>query len=221
MKNVTGYDLARLMAGSWGTLGVLTEVSLKVQPRPETAATLLLPGADVAGAVRAFAAALSSPYEVTGAAWMPGVGAAFRVEGLEGSVAYRSGRLAALLAPFGPVERREETAALWSDVAAVAPFHGRPGEVWRFSLKPSEAPEVAARLGGDVVLDWGGGLLWALLPEGMDARALARPYSGHATLMRGTGQPAFEPEPAAVAALSRGLRARFDPRGILNPGRMG
>jgi len=221
MKNVTGYDLVRLMAGSWGTLGVLTEVSLKVQPLPETAATLILPDADVAQAVRAFAAALSSPNDVTGAAWLPGKGAALRIEGFAESVAYRVEKLAVLLAPFGRVERPGEGADIWSEVAGVAPFRGRPGDLWRFSLKPSEAPEVAARLGGEVVLDWGGGLLWALLPAGTDARAVARPYAGHATLIRGTAYPTFEPEAPAVAALTRGLRARFDPRGILNPGRMG
>ena len=87
-------------------------------------------------------------------------------------------------------------------------------------MKPSEAPALVARLGGKVMLDWGGGLIWALLPEGTDARAMAAPYTGHATCLRGAA-PAFEPEPAPVAALSRALRAQFDPRGILNPGRMG
>ena len=87
-------------------------------------------------------------------------------------------------------------------------------------MKPSEAPGIAARLGGPVVLDWGGGLIWALVPEGTDARAQAAPYSGHATCLRGAGLR-FQPEAPGVAALARALRARFDPRGILNPGVMG
>ncbi|MCV2865994.1 FAD-binding protein [Albidovulum sediminicola] len=226
MKNVTGYDLARLMAGSWGTLGILTEVSLKVLPAAETAATLALPGVGVEDAAAALSAALGSPYDITGAAFLPGAGALVRIEGFAQSVAYRAGRLEAHLARFGEVVRREDGAALWRQVAEVAPFQGRAGDVWRFSLKPSEAAEVARRLEGEVVLDWGGGLLWALLPAGTDARALARPYHGHATLFRadaGTrGQlPVFEPEAPAVQVITSGLRARFDPRGILNPGRMG
>ncbi|MCV2869373.1 glycolate oxidase subunit GlcE [Defluviimonas sp. WL0002] len=226
MKNVTGYDLARLMAGSWGTLGVLSEVSLKVLPAAETSATLVLPGLTVANAVAALSAALSSPYDITGAAFLPGTGALVRVEGFAGSVAYRAGRLETLLSPHGEVHRAENGAALWRQVAEVTPFHGRDGDVWRFSLKPSEAPEVANRLGQQVMLDWGGGLLWALMPEGTDARALARPYHGHATLVRAATETrarlsVFEPEAPAVAAITKGIRARFDPRGILNPGRMG
>lgn len=221
MKNVTGYDLVRLLAGSWGTLGVLSEVALKVEPQPEAEVTLALAGLSPAAAVPALAAALGSPFAATGAAWLPGAGALVRIEGFARALAARADRLAAVLARFGAVERPTDGPSLWAEVARVAPFHGRDGAVWRFSVKPSQAGALAARLGGEVVLDWGGGLVWALLPEGVDARALARPYQGHATLMRGAGFPVFEPEPPVVAALSQRLRARFDPRGILNPGRMG
>ena len=228
MKNVTGYDLVKLMAGSWGTIGVLTEVALKVLPAPEAEATLVLAGLEPDRAVRVMTAALGSPFDVTGAARLPDARVLIRVEGFGPSVAYRVGRLADLLADFGAAEGTEgaTSAGLWHLVRDVVPFQGRAGDVWRFSLRPSQAAMVAARLGGDVLIDWGGGLIWALLPVGTDARVLAAPYQGHAMLVRARGEtrarlPRFEPETPAVRALAAGLRARFDPRGILNPGLMG
>jgi len=219
MKNVTGYDLVKLMAGSWGTLGVLSEVAFKLLPAAPAQATLVM-DVPLAEAARVLALALGSPFDVSGAGWLPGTGAIVRIEGLEHSVAYRAGRLAEGLAAFAPKLLREEGASLWRDLAEVRPFHGASGDLWRFSVKPSEGPAVAARLGGQAVLDWGGGLVWALLPPGTDARHLAAPNTGHATCLRGA-LPAFEPEAAPVAALSRALRAKFDPDGLFNPGKMG
>lgn len=219
MKNVTGYDLVKLMAGSHGTLGVISEVAFKLLPAAPAQATLVM-DLPVAEAVAALTAALGSPWDVSGAGWLPGLGAVVRVEGLAESVAYRAGRLAERLAPFAPRIEREGSAAIWADLGAVAPLQGKAGDLWRFSVKPSEAPGIVARLGGAVVLDWGGGLIWALLPEGTDARALAAPYTGHATCLRGTAR-AFEPEAAPVAALSQALRREFDPKGLFNPGIMG
>jgi glycolate oxidase FAD binding subunit len=229
MKNVTGYDLVKLMAGSWGTLGVLSEVSLKVLPVPESSATLVIGGLDGAAAVAAMTEALVSPYDVTGAAHGPG-GTLIRVEGFAQSVGYRAAELARRLKRFGAaqVERDPDRAARqWRGVRDVAAFHGVAGDVWRLSVKPSDAPGLVARSGArQVVYDWGGGLVWLLLPEGLDLRAALGPFAGHATLMRASAEtrariPAFQPEPPAVAALSRGIRQRFDPRGILNPGLMG
>ncbi len=218
MKNVTGYDLVKLMTGSWGQLGVLSEVAFKLQPAAASEATLVLEGLDAGEAVAAMAAALGSPFDVSGAGWMPDVGAMLRLEGLAESVAYRVARLSAALARFGTARiEREGSGALWRALGEVAPLHGLAGVVWRFSLKPSEAPRVVARLDCPVVLDWGGGLIWAVLPEGIDARALAAPYSGHATLMRGKGV-VFQPEAPAVTALGNGLRAKFDPRGLFSGG---
>jgi len=231
MKNVTGYDLVKLLTGSRGTLGVLSEVSLKVLPVPETSGMLVLEGLDIARAVAAMARALGSPFEVTGAAHDPGAGRTLiRVEGFETQVAYRLERLAELLADFGAAGRESDPAAVaaaWAALRDVAPFHGVPGDVWRISCKPSDAPELAARLEAEgLLLDWGGGLIWARLPEGTDARARLGAFDGHATLVRASeatraALPVFPPEPAPLAALGRGLRARFDPRGILNPGLMG
>jgi glycolate oxidase FAD binding subunit len=227
MKNVTGYDLVKLMAGSWGTLGVLSEVAFKVLPAPESAATLVLEGLAPEAAVAAMAAALGSPYEVNGAAHLPDGRTVLRIEGFAASVAYRAGALAGHLARFGAAGRveGEESAALWREVRDVAAFHDAPGDVWRISTRPSDAPGLAARAGGEALFDWGGGLLWLLVPEGTDLRATLGAFAGHATLVRAAEEtrariPPFPPEPAPVAALTAGLRRRFDPRGILNPGLM-
>ncbi|MFN4129839.1 MAG: FAD-binding protein [Paracoccaceae bacterium] len=220
MKNVTGYDLVKLLAGSWGTLGVLSEVSFKLLPVPEAGATLILSGLSDVQAVQAMAAALGSPFEVNGAAHWPGEGTFLRIEGFSASVAYRAGQLQRHLSAFGDLEVEAGTAR-WAGIRDVAPFHGRSGDVWRLAVKPSDAPAVAAGLEAEAVLyDWGGGLIWALVAPGTDLRA--RPaFQGHATRIRGAGPGAFAPEPPGVAALTKGLRAKFDPRGILNSGLMG
>ena len=224
MKNVTGYDLVKLMAGSWGTLGVLSQVSLKVLPKPETQATLAVEIADAGTAVRALSAALGSPFEVSGAAHAEGQ-AMVRIDGFDGSVSYRAGRLAEVLAPFGAVREVADGAALWTGIRDVSAFHGVPGDVWRISVKPGDTAAAVAGFGtGRIVLDWGGGLIWALVPEGTDLRARLN-VPGHATLVRAAaGTRArigmFHPEPAPLARIAEGLRARFDPRGIFNPGLM-
>jgi glycolate oxidase FAD binding subunit len=227
MKNVTGYDLVKLLAGSHGTLGVLTEVAFKLLPRPEAVVSLGLPGLDDARAVAAMAAALGSPFEVTAAAHWPGEGTFLRLEGFERSVAQRRDRLARHLAGFGAVEVEDGSDALarWRAIRDVAPFHGQPGDVWRLSVRPSAAPALVARAAAlGVLYDWGGGRVWLRLPAGTDLRARLGPHPGHATLVRSEAPaPAvavFPPEPPVVAALSAALRARFDPRGILNPGLM-
>lgn len=229
MKNVTGYDLVKLMAGSWGTLGILTEVSLKVLPAPESVAVLVLGGLDDRAALAAMTAALGSPYDVTGAAH-GAMGTLIRIEGFAQSVAYRSERLAALLARFGAVRVEavaEPCRALWHGIRDVKAFRAATGDVWRLSVRPSEAPGLVARAGARQALyDWGGGLVWLLVPEGEDLRARLGAFAGHATLIRASDEvrrriAPFQPETAALAAISAGLRARFDPKGILNPGLMG
>ena len=227
MKNVTGYDLVKLMAGSWGTLGVLTEVAFKLLPAPESAATILWQGLDSASALRLMAEALKTPWEVNAAAHLPDQRTMLRVEGFARSVAYRADELAKALAPFGRSVTldAEETATLWAQVRDVAPFHDQDGDVWRIAVKPSEAAALAARAGGEALYDWGGGLVWLRVGEGVDLRARLGEFQGHATLVRASPETRrriapFPPEAPAVAALTRGLRARFDPRGLLNPGLM-
>ncbi len=213
MKNVTGYDLVKLLAGSHGTLGVLTEVSFKLRPAPEGSASVLVREAEATSAAT-MAKAMASPYDVSGAAHAGGI-TALRVEGLAGSVNYRSAALAHLLggevAPFNWAAQRDMLA-----------FAGREGDVWRVSVKPTNGPATAEALRAngaqEVIFDWAGGLLWVLAPTGTDLRKA--PVAGHATLVRGEGET-FAPEPAPIAALAAALRQKFDPRGLFNPGRMG
>ena len=217
MKNVTGYDLVKLLAGSWGTLGVLTEVAFRVQAVPEAEATLV-----GFGGVAAMTRALGSPYDVSGAAVIGGQ-TLIRVEGLAGSVGYRAGALRAVLGGDWALVEGAASAVMWRGVRDVEPFVGKRGAVWRCSVKPSDAEIVVAGLAEwapEVVLDWGGGLVWLLVDDAADVRGVVAQVGGHATCLRGVAV-AFPPENPAVAALTRGLRALFDPRGILNAGLMG
>jgi len=176
MKNVTGYDLVKLMTGSYGTLGVLTEVSLKVLPKPETQATLVLHDLSLRDNVAAMSDALGSPFEVTGAALYGlhkhdpvyseyGQKTCIRLEGFEASVSYRTDRLKDLLKGYGEITVLDAAAtdALWADIRDVTVFKDH-GAVTRVSIPPSAAPEFAEclwqTLGADLMLDWGGGLMW-------------------------------------------------------------
>ncbi len=232
MKNVTGYDLVKLMCGAHGTLGVLTEVSLKVLPVPETQGTLLLHGLGVSEAIAALSKAMGSPYEVTGAAHFGGPDSAvtaLRIEGFEQSVDYRLEHLKKLLSTFGSemeIIAPEQTELFWTGVRNAEHIAKPEGDVWRISCKPSDAARLAAVVPEAVCLfDWGGGLIWVRTHPGVDLRAQLGQFDGHATLVRADTQTAerlgrFHPETPGVARLSAGLRARFDPRGILNRGLM-
>ena len=242
MKNVTGLDLARLMAGSWGTLGVLSEVVLKVQPAPEATVTVVVHGLSDAAAVAAMAAALGSPYEVSGAAHLPGSiervpKTLLRVEGFRQSVDYRAGQLRRVLGAHGPADTLAGEAAspLWTAIRD-ASFLAEPraDAVWRVSIAASKAPGLLAALPAGLVrrhlLDWGGGLVWITTAAQGDAGAAAirsalRGSGGHATLVRAPSElraavDVFQPLEAAVAALQAGVKASFDPHGLFNPGRM-
>ncbi len=227
MKNVTGYDLARLMAGSHGTLGVLTEVSLKVLPVARASATLALDGLEAARAVAALSRALGSPFEVSGAAHVAAGQARtlIRLEGFAASVNYRAERLCAVLAEFGDWQVLPDAIDIWRDVRDVKALQA-DGDVWRVSARPSDGPALAARVpGADAMFDWGGGLIWLRVPEGTDVRAALGQFDGHATLVR-AGQETrvrlgvFAQPAPSLALIEAGLRARFDPRGIFNAGLM-
>ncbi|MCC1480199.1 FAD-binding protein [Roseibaca sp. Y0-43] len=226
MKNVTGYDLVKLMAGSWGTLGVLSECSFKLLPVPEVQATLVSDAKSPEVAVRVMSDALGTPYEVNAAARDVDGRVCLRIEGFSEQIRYRKSALADALGGDWQVLEAEDSVALWRGLRDVTAFAGQSGDVWRISVKPSDAPSVVARIGAPVQMDWGGGLIWARVAEGTDLRAKIGPIAGHATLVRAsdptrTRLPVFHPEPAPIAALSQGLRAKFDPRGVLNPGLMG
>ena len=253
MKNVTGYDLVKLMAGSHGTLGVLTEVSLKVLPKPETEATLAIPGQTPAVAQEMMARALGSPFEVTGAVHIPGGETLLRIEGFEASVSYRAGKLSELTGAELSLQG-EASHTRWADLRDLTMFADQQA-VWRVSMKPSDAPEFLECLaqvhGYDVLLDHGGGQLWIAANEnhlklaasyGDDGltsdtnegvRVLHAHLQHNAGLVKGDAflvkvPPSlkqevlrFQPQSPALVKIQSGLRAQFDPRGILNSGLMG
>jgi glycolate oxidase FAD binding subunit len=244
MKNVTGLDLVKLQAGSWGTLGVLTEVIFKLLPQPETSLTLVLHGLDDARGVAALAAGLTTPFEVSGAAHVPArdgqpAQTLLRLEGFENALKYRSKALAAALRSFAPAEvvPVDRSVRLWRSLADAAPL-GAAAEtaVWRLSVKPSDGSRIVAAVAAAMPLhrhfyDWGGGLVWLETASAGDAgaaiiRAAVAAHGGHATLVRGPAAlraavPPFQPEAAALARISEGIRRAVDPDALFNPGLMG
>jgi glycolate oxidase FAD binding subunit len=220
VKNVTGYDLCKLLAGSWGTLAAMTEITIKVLPRAETEATVLVINLNDGAARKAMAAATGSYGDVSAAAHLPAVIAAriaatasaggavtaFRLEGVAPSVAQRRIVIEELLAPFGTLGLLDEAPsyALWRAVRDVTPFaaDGPSGarDLWRISTAPTRGPHLGRRLAeqadAEILYDWAGGLVWAALPPASDAhaplvRAAVAEAGGHATLIRA---------PAAVRA---------------------
>ena len=246
LKNVTGLDLCKLLSGSHGTLAVLTEITLKVLPAPERRATLVVHGLDPVQGVAVLSAALGSPYGVSAAAYVPaalsphvpglrGAAAMVRLEDFASFVAYRSERLRADLASFGPVEVLDDAATLacWTAIRDAAPLAGEPGAIWRVSVRPSAGPRVAAVLermfDARWFLDWGGGLVWIAGPATEAAHetvcAAAREAGGTWMLLRAPERlraavAVIPPEPKPLAAIASRVKLAFDPKGILNPGRM-
>lgn len=250
MKNVTGLDLVKLLAGSHGTLGFVTEVTFRVLPRPETQATIVLCGLDDAIATNAMAAAMAQPADVSGAAHIPRASAAslsgvlgentaitaLRLEGLSASVAVRATSLATRLSAFAPTVTVDtaESARLWRAIRDVAPFQtfqDRP--LWRVSVAPTAGHRLVAALRqeaeADALYDWQGGLVWLQMNGEPQADVLRRIIAaiggGHATLMRASAAQrvaisVFEPQPVAIAALSARIKAKLDPAGIFSPGWM-
>ena len=250
VKNVTGYDLCKLLCGAYGTLAAFTQLTFKVLPAPEASRTLVVDGlADDAG-VAALTRALHSPCEVSGAAHLPaavaartaaapdgGAVTAVRVEGFVPSVEARGETLHAILSEFGPVRALGGDAgeAFWRALRDVRPFDDDGGaDVWKISVPPADGPAVAAALsardGAEHFFDWGGGLIWLALPASDDAgaapvRAAVAGSGGHATLIRApepvrAAVDVFQPQPAPLAALTQRVKESFDPNRILNPGRM-
>lgn len=164
LKNVTGLDLCKLLTGSHGTLAMITEVTLKLLPAPEQCGTVLLTGLELEAGVAALAAALGSPYAVSAAAYLPAEAAArlpalaahrgsatlARIEDFATSVAYRTDKLRAVLAPFGRADILDDATsrAVWRAVRDAAPLHGEAGAVWRVSVRPSAGPGSRGRWRG-------------------------------------------------------------------------
>ena len=276
VKNVTGYDMPKLMAGSMGTLTAMTEVTLKVLPAPEDARTLILTGRDDSAAVRALTQAMQSPHEVSGAAHLPasvaarsavadvaGAGTSVTVVRLEGFGPSVAARVAALKDELGAdgVLERDDTLALWREIRDVSYFAPHPNPpplggggnsaagqesppppsggglgggndarlIWKISVAPSEGPRVAAAIRemaeAEVYFDWAGGLLWVAAEPGDADIRRALGDGGHATLMRAPDDvrasvPVFQPQPEPLAALAARVKESFDPKRLLNPGRL-
>ncbi len=255
VKNVTGYDLGKVLTGSYGTLAVLDEVSLKVVPRPDKVRTILLFGLDDEDAVAALRDCANSVFEPSGLAHLPadvaglsGVSyvadadaavTAIRLEGPEASVTERARKLREHYAGRAATEELHghHSATLWGEVRDVLPFTREPFEeaqVWRLSVPPASGPGIAAHLRlalrSACYFDWAGGLIWLAIEPRDDAghdsvRGVIGDTGGHATVIRAADEvrarvPVFQPEPAPLAALTLRLKDAFDPRRILNPGRM-
>ncbi len=246
LKNVTGLDLCKLLTGSYGTLAVITEVTLKVLPRAELTGSLLLPGLDAVRGVAALSAALGSPYGVSGAAWLPaeaaervpelagrGAVALVRIEDFAKSVEYRLRRLTTELAAFGAAILLDDATsrAAWLAVRDAVPLRADPGDaVWRVSVRPSNGPAALGTLneaGARCFLDWGGGLVWVAGPPALHDRVMAAAQAGRGTwtVLRApepmrAAVDVVPPEVAALARITRRVKAAMDPGGILNPGRL-
>ncbi|KWT69339.1 glycolate oxidase subunit GlcE [Hyphomicrobium sulfonivorans] len=252
MKNVTGYDVTRGLAGSWGTLAVMTEVTFKVIPWPETAATVIYLGLPDDLAIELLSTALALPVEVSGAIHLqapvaarlghPGLRTmgksvtALRLENFSSAVAGRKQHLKEMLKVYGKALELDhrESLEFWGELRRLSVMPNRPSLLWRISTKPTTAPKLVAAIKRympvEVYYDWGGALIWLEVPAADDAstaeiRRVTAIHGGHATLIR--AEPAvraavevFQPLDPGLERLTRGLKAAFDPAGILNPGRM-
>jgi glycolate oxidase FAD binding subunit len=227
VKNVTGYDVPKLLAGSWGTLAVLTSVTLRVVPLPETERTLVAPCATADDAIGALSAALGSPHDVAAAAFDPARGCLLRLEGFAASVDARATALARALrlVDVASVDAAESR-ALWAEIGGAAALASW-AVVWRISVPPTDAPRVLAALAPEqYLLDWGGGLIWAAFAAADAARVRGSLREGHATLFKApraarSSQPVFQPQLPALAAAAGRVKHAFDPDARLNPGRLG
>lgn len=247
MKNVTGYDLSKLVCGSYGTLALLTEITLKVLPKPETECTLLAVGADEAECLALLRRATATPCDPSSLAMLPGGAAlaldadaaAIRLEGPEISVAARRDDLAQRLAGNGlrfETLDAGESKALWRNLRDAAPVAAMAGQIWRLSVAPTEGlavVECIRRAGAPLLAyfyDWAGGLVWLCFEPALDAHAAivreaVDARGGHAMLIRADEETrarveVFHPQPAALAALTRRVKESFDPAHILERGRM-
>ena len=244
VKNVTGFDLSKVMAGSFGTLGGMTSITVRALPAPEKLRTVLVFGLDWAQAVEAMGAALRSPHDINGAAHMPAGAAALsgadyvsvanrpvtalRIEGPGPSAAARCAALRELLAPFGETEELHghNSGLLWREVRDVAALLPKAKTcIWRLSVPPASGALVTEALiaatGAEAFMDWGGGLIWLSVAPGLDAhagpvRAAIAECGGHATLMRAPeAMRAAVPVFQPEDAITEQLAARL--KGVFDP----
>ncbi|UHS62792.1 FAD-binding protein [Agrobacterium vaccinii] len=251
MKNVTGLDLVKLLAGSYGTLGFLTEVTFRVLPVPPAQTTLVISGLEDEAATHAMASAMATSVEVSGAAHLPesvksrfldgslpdGAATVLRLEGLAASVKARSQKLQTSLSGLGPsiFLSEDDSKTLWREIRDVTPYAANLAKpLWRVSVAPSQGHKLVAALrleaGIDAFYDWQGGLVWMQMEYDPEADLISHRIralgGGHSTLIRALpisrhGLAGFEPLLIAENELSKRIKAKLDPAGIFNPGRMG
>jgi glycolate dehydrogenase FAD-binding subunit len=248
VKNVTGYDLPKLIAGSFGTLAVIEQATLKLAPRPEADATLVIEDLDDHAALDAMTSALQGAFDLSGAAHLPagldcGSGVTdwalttFRLDGFRSSLRERVTALQTHLLGFGKATPFDdyESHVFWRAVRDLRAFDVAPGcVIWRLSLPPAASADVVARIrerlpDAQALYDWGGALVWLGVPGDASRAALVRnavrAAGGHAMLFRApetmrAREDVFPPLDAPLAALQRRVKAQFDPGRVLNPGRM-
>jgi glycolate oxidase FAD binding subunit len=253
VKNVTGFDLSKLLAGSFGTLAAMVSVTVKVLPSPEKTRTVLVFGLDNKSAIQVLSETLQGSYEVNSAAHLPTDIAAkscvsyvasagtsvtaIRLQGPAPSVEVRCRGVRALWHSCGDIEElhSHNSATLWQEIGDIASLLNKPeDQIWRISVPPSEGPGVVARVKGqikcDAYFDWGGGLIWLaiegdLAQAGTLIRSALGPLGGHATLLRGRPEirtvcDVFQPQTFELHRLTKSIKGKFDPEGVLNPGRM-
>lgn len=212
IKNVAGFDVSRLMTGSLGTLGVLTEVTLKTVPRPRAERTVRFEMAQPR-ALEVMARWATRPLPLSATAWHDGT-LHLRLSGAEAAVRAARQMLGG--------EAIDDAQDFWERVREQRlPFFAAAEELWRLSL-PAGSPPLP--LDGPTLIEWGGALRWLSGPREVGAlQSLAAGLGGHATCYRAAVKPpggAFQPLPPAMLALHKRLKAAFDPQGILNPGRL-
>lgn len=237
MKNVTGYDLTKLLTGNFGTLGIITEVALKVLPAPTHTAVLLIEGMSEKLALEVLNRSLNSPFEVSGAAHLcSGLDGhpvtMIRLEGFQSSVMYRAEELSKYFEDTVTITVEtdpERTREGWEYIRDVGPFQNRKGDVWKIITKPKEALSLVKGLREsidiEVFYDWAGSLIWSLVHEGTNLRDYLQGLNGHATLIRArdgnkSNLQVFHQQSVMELELKKRLKHKFDPRNILNQGMM-
>jgi glycolate oxidase FAD binding subunit len=234
VKNVTGYDLPKLICGSWGTLAALTSVTLKVLPKPRAILTLAIHGLSPPAAVKAMSIAMGGPWAVSGAAHAPSDDwTLLRLEGFEPSVQARAAALLEAMQAFGPVQLLDEdlSVGVWRRVREVAGLAGAGDRVWRISCPPAAGGKLAAALGGRFLMDWAGGLIWLAAPADCDIaadakriRAACTAHGAHAMLLRASAEDRAKVAAISLAdpgleRLSLRVKSAFDPWNVLSPRR--
>lgn len=231
VKNVTGYDLSKLLAGSFGTLAIMTRITLKVLPRPEAIRTLQMLCRDRNDALELLRKGAASPFSVSGAALASDGAASLRLEGRDDEIDLRAQKVQ------GHLEREINcfgggtSDAYWAEVRDLGSWAGK-SSIWRINLPRASAGELASRLtaetGGEVIFDWAGARAWLATPQDApveDVREICNAFGGKAMLFKASAElraetPVFPPEAGALATLTSRVRDAFDPERILNPGRL-